>query len=175
MRLAAPQNFQLSGIPSGVSGTRATLKTMARLVKQYRTDPTIRNCAADMVQHLPGMSFYSEAKTLFEFVRNRVRYLQDVNDVETIQAPDVTLQLRRGDCDDQVTLLGALLESIGHPVRFIAIGYTYPSEFEHVFLETRIGDVWEGCDTTVPEAAFGWKPEPPFTDDVITARMVHNV
>lgn len=175
MRLAAPKSFQLSGIPSGVAGTRQTLKIMARLVKDYRTNPTIRNVAADMVQHLPGMSFHGEAKTLFDWVQRNVRYLQDVNDVETIQAPDVTLQDRRGDCDDQATLLAALLESIGHPVRFVAIGYTNPSEFDHVFVETRIGDTWEGCDTTVPEAYFGWSPEPPYTDDVITARMVHNV
>jgi len=175
MQLRAAQTFAIEAVDKGVAGTRQTLKIMARLVKDYRATPMIRNTAADLVQHLPGMSFNGEAKALFDFVQQTIRYLGDVNDVETLQAPDVTLQNRRGDCDDQATLLATLLESIGHPARFVAIGYTNPGEFEHVFLETRIGPDWIACDTTVTGASFGWAPEPPYTDDIVTARLVHNI
>jgi len=175
MRLSAATNSTLLGIPDGSSGTRATLKQMARLVREYRTNPTIRTCAGDLVQFLPGMSYRQEVENIFNFVAGNVRYLQDVNGIDTLQAPDVTLQLRRGDCDDQVMILCALLESIGHPTRFVAVGYTQAGIYEHVFCETRIGNEWVALDTTVPGASVGWRPEPPCTDDYIACRMVHFV
>lgn len=51
-----------------------------------------------------------------------------------------------GDCDDISTLAAAVLLAFNYPAKFIAIRYSHPSEFEHVFVES------EGVriDATVP-------------------------
>ena len=75
--------------------------------------------------------------------------------VEVVQTPTYTLTNQFGDCDDKSTLLATMLESIGHPCRFVAIGYTRSGEFEHVFVETRVGANWLGLDATLDvEAGF---------------------
>lgn len=143
---------------SGPRGTRQTLRLMARLVRDaVRTQPAVRSTAADITAFIPGQAFREEARTLFEFVRDRIRYLGDVNGVETVQAPNVTLDVMHGDCDDKATLLAAMLESIGHPARFVAVGFHNPGEFEHVYVESRIGAEWVPMDTTMP-VLMGWSP-----------------
>lgn len=120
--------------------------------------------------HLADMDYAGEARELFHFARDNIRYLQDVRDVETVQTPDVTLQFRTGDCDDKSLLLAALLESIGHPARFCAVAYAAPGEFEHVFVETKIGTVWIPCET-VGQMEFGVAPFAPDTEDVALSLM----
>lgn len=155
LRAQAPQ--ALFSISDGPRGTRQTLRLMAQLVREAtRNTPAIRNRAADLVAFVPGQGFREQARLLFQFVRDQIRYLGDVNGVETIQAPDVTLSLGYGDCDDKATLLAALLESIGHPARFVAVGFGAPGEFDHVFLETKIGSDWIPMETTVDDAPMGW-------------------
>ena len=160
---ALPQT-QLYDIPSGIPGTRTTLKVMARLVREASMDQIIRTKAEDLVGDLPGQSFTDQVRCCFGYVRDNVRYLQDCNGVEQIHTPVVMLQKMKGDCDDMVTLLAALLESIGHPCRFVAVGYRNPSECEHVYLETRVGNDWISLDPT-QLVNIGWAPIPPWTSD----------
>ncbi len=166
---------QLMGIPDGAAGTRSTLQIMAQLVKQYRTDMAIREFAAQLVSGVEAQNYTDEVKQLFYFVRDNVRYLQDINDVETVQTPDYTLNMRFGDCDDKSVLLASLLESIGHPARFIAVGYSIPGEYDHVFVETLIGKRWIALDAIVPDAEMGWAPMPPWTRDTVRALMRQSI
>ena len=97
-----------------------------------------------------------------------MRYVRDIRDVETVQIPIKTLEYRAGDCDDMVTLLAALLESIGYETRFVAMG-TRPGHFQHVFLEAQLpSGEWMALDPTEPVRA-GWRPP------VIESRMVQAV
>lgn len=86
---------------------------------------------------------------IHRFVRDRIRYVKDIKGVETLQSPEKTLEIGQGDCDDKSVLVGALLESIGHPVRFKAIGFI-PGVFSHVLPETKIGSKWIAVETTEP-------------------------
>lgn len=97
-----------------------------------------------------------EIGTLFNFVRSNIRYIQDINNVETIRDPLATLQLGRGDCDDMVTLLSTLLETIGYTTKFVAIGFQ-AGYFDHVYLEVIEPDSgsWLALDPTEPNA-MGW-------------------
>ena len=74
-------------IPSGKAGTVTTLKIMRGLVKRYKTAPSIRTLAQILTRNLPDKNYTREADTLFKYVRDRVRYVRDVNGVETIQTP----------------------------------------------------------------------------------------
>ena len=129
---------------------------MRGMVRTYRKIPEFREFAANLIKGLPQKAYNAEINTLFEFVRDKIRYMRDVNQVETLQTPDVTLSLGYGDCDDKSVLLATMLETTGHPARFVAIG-TKPGRFQHVYVETLSGKKWIPLDPTEPQP-MGWKP-----------------
>lgn len=164
--ISTPPNYQgtLGSISGGKAGTRQTLKIMSDIVKAWKVHPEIRNLAVSITSDIPGKDFPSEIAAIQGWVKRNIRYVQDVAGVETIQTPDVTLSLMAGDCDDQSIIVAALLESIGHPTRFRAIGFA-PNEMEHVFVETRLGSGWVSVETTEP-VDIGWQP-PGVVDSVV--------
>lgn len=91
----------------------------------------------------------------------------DPVNVERIQTADKTLELAAGDCDDKSILLASMLEALGHPTRFMAIGFE-PNVFTHVYVETKIGNDWIPLETTEP-VPMGWEPDP----SRIAARLPH--
>lgn len=131
---------------------------MRNLVRAGKKSLDIRLLAGDLTQSLGNKAWFDEIRTLFDYVQSNIRYTLDINGVETLQTPEVTLSLGYGDCDDMCVLLASMLESIGHPTRFRAIGFT-PNEYEHVFVETQIGGSgqWMALDPTEPNPA-GWSP-----------------
>ncbi|MCS6947865.1 MAG: transglutaminase-like domain-containing protein [Steroidobacteraceae bacterium] len=169
MRFSGPHgDYRLFGIPDGPEGTRATLRAMAAFVREYRSHPQIRELAMRLVSELPSESFSDEIAALHRFVRDHVRYTLDVRDVETVQSPIETLRLMQGDCDDKAVLLAALLESIGHPSRFVAYAFEQPDVYEHVIVETRLGAGWVSLEATKP-VEMGWTPTE------WSNRMLHHV
>lgn len=158
LHLTAPEpRAYLGAIPDGPEGVRVTLELMRRLVREWRSNPEIIALARHIVSSVAQKDFTGEVSALQNFVRDSIRYTQDVNEVETVQAPNITLQTAHGDCDDQSVLLATLLEAVGHPTRFAAIGFE-PDNFEHVYVETLIGRNWESAETTEP-VPVGWMPE----------------
>lgn len=162
------QLAELRAIPEGAAGIRATLNIMAAIARQYRAMPDMRYQAEAIVHDLPGKDYAAEAAAIQAWVRDSIRYTQDVNGVETLKTPDVTLETGQGDCDDKALLAATLLESIGHPARFVAIASASPAAYDHVFTETKIGEHWYGVETTEP-VDFPWAPERVF------ARMVARI
>lgn len=156
----------LGSLPSDSPGTHATLKLMAGLVKQFKRDPMIRETALSLVAGLRPKDWSGETARLYEYVRDQIRYTRDVSGVETLQTPPVTMELEAGDCDDKSTLLAALLESIGHPTRFVATGYRAPQAYSHVYVESLLGDKWMPLDATT-DKPFGWTPRTPVSRMVV--------
>lgn len=129
---------------------------MRRLVEQYKTAIPVREAALNLTANLPQKDFAAEVRALWSFVKNNIRYTLDVNGVETVQTPVKTLEYGAGDCDDKATLLAALLESIGHPTRFFAVGFRN-NDISHVLLKCKINGKWIALETTEP-VAMGWQP-----------------
>jgi hypothetical protein len=148
----------IMGIPSGREGVRTTLRLMRQLTRDGKKNPAVRAMAVQLTRTLPQKDFLSEIKKLYEFVRDRIRYVRDTRQVETLHTPEIVLQTGQGDCDDKSVLLASLLESIGHPTRFVAVAKE-PGKFCHVFLQTRpIGTKkWISLETTEP-VLMGWGP-----------------
>ena len=146
----------LKNISFGLNGIKETLWYMRRYVEQYKTDPQIREVALDLVRHLDQKDFEGEVSQLFDFVQNNIRYVRDIHNVETVQTPLKTLEYSQGDCDDKVTLLAAMLQSLGHPTKFHAMGHG-PNDIDHVFLEVYINNRWVALETTEP-VNLGWLP-----------------
>lgn len=119
-----------------------------------------------LVARIPNKDYGAEAYALHDYVQRTIRYTRDVDGIETLQSPLKTLDYAQGDCDDHATLLAALLLSIGHTVKFCAIGYNGNGSLEHVYLEAFIPlpqpGHWLTLETTEPWKA-GRCHAPPIT------------
>lgn len=130
------------------------MKVMAKLARQYSAHPLIRQFTQQLVQGLQQKDRIGEIRTVGEFVRDSIRYVRDPVGTELVQTPEATMKLASGDCDDKATLTASMLLTIGHPARFVAIGFS-PGQFSHVFVETKIhrkngGYPWMAIETTEP-------------------------
>lgn len=140
-----PATYTLNGLPDGLAGVRETLKLMSRIVKQFKTDRQIRECALHIVKDLPEKNWHAEIAAILRYVQTRIRYVKDVVGVETVHTPPEIFRLGQGDCDDKSVLLASLLESVGHPTRFIAVGFE-PKKLSHVLVQTKLGGKWVSLD-----------------------------
>jgi transglutaminase-like putative cysteine protease len=143
---------------------------MARAVRASMRDPqmAIRNKALAIVDGLPSRDFRGEVIAVYEWVTNNIRFVRDIEGIETLATPQRTILIGQGDCDDQAALVAALLTALGFPTRFVAVGFA-PGQFSHVFAEVRLGMNWIPLETTVNGAYIGWYPPG------VKARMVQNV
>lgn len=149
----------LTGAPNGNAGNHYTVQTMRQLVQAGKVDPVMINAAVGLINGQPQHDQLAEVRALFEYVRDRIRYVQDVAGVETLASPQMTLQRQVGDCDDQATLLATLFEAVGYPTRFVMAGYS-GQDFEHVYLQVMAGGFWINCDPT-ERVPLGWyAPDP---------------
>jgi hypothetical protein len=154
-------------IPTGTAGTRQTLNIMRNLARAGKKLPVIRQAAIQLTQGLPQKDWYSEIKALYEFVRDRIRYVRDITGVETLHTADRVLLNKQGDCDDKGILLAALLGSLGHPTRFVAAAFK-PNSYSHVWAEVFYNGQWVPLETTEP-VSIGWRPA-----NIISTMIVHN-
>lgn len=167
MQLAQAPTATLMQIPEGVDGIRATLRLMRQLTRAGKISLPVLLKAREITGELRQKDFPGEIRALHRFVRDSIRYVRDVRDVETLQTPDRTLEFESGDCDDKAVLLASLLESIGHKTRFVAVAFS-PDDYRHVLLETRLGNRWLPLETTEPVRA-GWYPR-----NVSNRLVIHN-
>lgn len=147
----------LAPLENGTAGVMQTLAVMRQLVRRYRTDMDVRRAATNVLFLTPERNGLHRASAIFEWVRDHIRYVPDVLDVETLHTPDRVLASRIGDCDDQSTLLAAMFESVGYPTRFVVEGYRDPGQFEHVFVQVQVDGQWLTADPT-EQHALGWEP-----------------
>jgi len=157
-------------ISTGVEGVRETMMLMRSIVRQGKSDPKVITQARSLVDSVPLKDWRGQAVAIHRYVRDHIRYVMDPTGVETLSTPARLMEIGSGDCDDKVTLLAALLEALGHPTRFIAVGFS-PGELSHVYVETKIGDAWIPLETTEPIEA-GALPFAP--DEVKNRYVVHN-
>ena len=157
----AKPRIYLGRIPKGYAGTRKTVGLIARLVRQGAKDFCVRQKAIDILleRGVRPKDYLSEIRTLFQWVSRNIRYTRDIYRVELLHTARRMLQLRAGDCDDMVILLGAMLKSIGHPVRLALVGFNprKPNLFTHIYLEVFHKGWWTALDPTV-RRPMGWAP-----------------
>jgi transglutaminase-like putative cysteine protease len=162
-----PAKSSLGFIPEGPAGIAATLKAMKTLVNQYKTSLIVRNLAVQITLPVAGKNYYGEIEAIQYWVKTHIRYVKDVTNVETLQTPEALLQSQAGDCDDQAVLVAALLESIGHPTGFVAVGFA-PDEYDHVYAISRLNQSWLSVETT-ENVPIGWRP-----DGVVSRMVIYN-
>jgi transglutaminase-like putative cysteine protease len=151
--------YVLGELPSGVPGVKATLRLMVDLVREYKTDPALVRFAGDLLQRcqIPEKNPRAEVKCLQNWVRDNIRYVRDVRDVETLRTPPEVLRGRTGDCDDKALLLATLLEAVGYRTKFGAIGVR-GGGYSHVLTFVVLGRGPVPLETILPGVEPGWFP-----------------
>jgi transglutaminase-like putative cysteine protease len=153
------------GLSEGSTGAVQTLRAMRALVQSSLREPAqkVRETALSIIG---AGGWMDQIRSLQQWVQSNIRYIQDPTDetggVELVQTPQKTLEYAAGDCDDQATLLAALLSAIGHPARFVAIGFK-GGPLSHVLVQTKVNSSgndandWTSVETILPKP-MGWFP-----------------
>ena len=161
-RLAGPET-QSGTLSGGDRGTGETLGLMRKLAVAGAKDMTVRDTAIHVIAQANAQphDLAGQLRALFAFVRDRVMFVRDVLNVETLQSPAKTLAVGAGDCDDRATLLVALARSIGIPAEFkfrvIAANPRNPASFSHVYVIARLGGREIAMDPTYRSNAMGYE------------------
>lgn len=178
-----PVGSDLSKLPRGTP--RATIRkvytiedrlhgVMEQMNRSIR-DPYIRHIAAELVSKrcrspntqtgdggwcYAERAYWKEVLAVYNYVRAHVRYVRDIHSIDTFQTARRTLQMRSGDCDDFAITLGALLMSVGFPVRTKTIQTTGAPDYNHIYLQVGLPPTkptrWKTLDASTPNPA-GWE------------------
>lgn len=142
-------HYSIRQIADGEVGTDQTLKAIGELVSKAIKRPYLRLKCLEILrsQGVPDRNPQKAAEAIFNWVRHHVRYVNDPVGVETIQDPEITIDLGAGDCDDHSALVGSLAMSIGIPARFAVVGLT-KDHLQHIYPELLINGRWTPADTT---------------------------
>jgi len=145
-------------IRSGLEGTDDTVEEIRKLIVEGSESPA---CCERVEQVLRGVAPQHEegkVRALFHFCRKQIRYRREKK--ETLQSVDVLLQGRpRGDCDDQVVLLGAMLRCAGFQrIVLVVVGMHNDHEYDHIYLKVQLKDgKWKALDLTKRGRPPGWE------------------
>lgn len=124
---------------------------MAKLAREGSRNIDVRSVAVEQTRRLLQKDYEGEARLCLAFVRDQIRYVRDIRGVETVHAAEYVLHMGAGDCDDKSILLAAMLGSIGHRCRFVAVAFA-PERFSHVWVQCNIRGRWVDLEPTEPIA-----------------------
>lgn len=107
---------------------------------------------------VPQKDHRAEVTALFDEVKKRVRYTWDPVAYDAFQTPRKTLALKAGDCDDYVSLLGALCRSVGIKVRSRIVQTQGEPTWNHIYLVAQMDDgSWMSLDPTILGKGAGYE------------------
>jgi transglutaminase-like putative cysteine protease len=130
-------------------------------LQKFKRDPVelaaVRKVALDLVTDVAPHDDLGEIRRVWEYVRDGIRYVRDVANVDTLQGPRATLRILQGDCDDKAVLLAALLETIGFSTRFVVSATIPRHSYNHVYVETFVPKLgtWIPLETSIAGFPFG--------------------
>jgi hypothetical protein len=161
---------QVMGIPrteeyigTGDDAIYRTVDKMKNIISQSSKNPYVREWASNIVGRVEVNDKQGEARAIFNFVRDRVRYTKDPLGFEYIQTPVVLLESisqgdrPMGDCDDMTVLSLSLLKSIGFNVAIKVVSFRENKKFGHVYGLVQIGHEWVPFDCVRPDQEMGWE------------------
>src|SRR5215475_4353206 len=133
-------------VPRGTRGTLVTARLIAQLIREGAKDFYVRQKAIGIFRAYRARpkDRFGEVCALFDWVRRNVRYTRDIFQVELLHTARRMLELKAGDCDDMTILLGSMLQSTGHPVRLVLVGFRphQPHLYSHIYLEVLVCGGW---------------------------------
>lgn len=157
---------QLDTLPMtdrGLDAVRDTLERMCAIVRKYRTDMNTINLASAILSNAGIRDSRKEGprliRSLQSWVRDKIIYMPDPDEVEMLQTPPRTVDRGMGDCDDKAILLATLLSTVGLKTRMLGVGFeNTDGQYSHVMTSVKFGTGWMPLEVIVPGANPGWWP-----------------
>jgi len=151
-----------------VTNIKQRIGLINRFIQEGRKDPQIRQLVSRIMTAwcgrgwcVPEKQWQAEVSAVFYWVRANVRYTLDPYSLELFQRAQRIVQLKMADCDDQVILSGAMLQTIGYPLRIVIIDTGDDSGWNHVYLHVGIPPTdptkWISFDLTAIDQPLGWE------------------
>lgn len=150
--------------PSNLLFVINSMQELMKLAIEDALNPYMVSLAGWMCQlySCDPRSAFSTSSAIHYWVKTHIRYQRDPSPAEYIQAPQIVLKNRAGDCDCSTGLQGALNMAIGNTIRFVLIRLINPENkqiFFHIYLQVydpKKG--WISYDATDPRFKAGWEP-----------------
>lgn len=126
----------------GLGGNIQTIDLMKKVARLRSGDQLPRKLALNILAQYGVKShhFVDEALAIGDYVKNKVRYVRDPDNIERLQDPlDMIKEIQdgtaQGDCDDMALVTATLLLAIGHQPLFRAVRYDQPlGNFNHIYV-----------------------------------------
>lgn len=144
-----------------------TLAVMRR--EASRQKKLLRPLAEQICKDLEPGDYNGEVFAIYCWVRQSIRYMRDIHDVEYVKAPMRLIEnnprvgWRQGDCDDVACLLAALCMAVGNECRFVVAGFE-PNNPSHVFCQVCVRGGGRSLDGT-PTGGKAWVTLDPVADE----------
>jgi hypothetical protein len=106
-----------------------------------------------------GLSHYSMAEAIYNFVNQEISYRPDIEGIETLYTAETCLRQAYGDCDDKVILAGAMLKYLGFRMALVYLDLIGNYYYQHVYLMVYIDGVETPFDTCITSGALGKEAE----------------
>ncbi len=145
-------------------GAPQTIEVMGKAILDDAKQFATRKLVEVVCEHITSKDYVSEYLAAYYFVLQRTRYMRDPRVTELVRAPYVVSeQIMAGripslDCDDMITLLGAMHQQMGGRVELVTCAFADQfvdgrRQYSHVFsrvLEPRNG-TWIVFDPVAAE------------------------
>lgn len=160
-----PQTYNTE-VADGAQGSLETVEIMRRIARSRASNPLLRQLAMKIIQvhGVPSNYHKDEALAIGRYVKEKVRYLRDINGVETLIDPltlidQIVRGEAQGDCDDMALLIATLLLAIGHEPYFRVVKYTRDSaSFNHIYVVDYENNPYQDRERIVLDAIIKDKP-----------------
>ncbi len=164
--LGAALKVSKSEIDDGVGGNVQTIKKMKEAALVRKGHPLIRKLALNILQEAGVAShhFVDEALAIGEYVKNRVRYVRDPDNIEYLIDPlEMTKAIQggtaQGDCDDMSLMAATLLLAVGHQPLFRAVRYDGSmGNYNHIYVIEYDKNPYGGRERIVIDCILKDKP-----------------
>lgn len=128
-----------------------------------KRDPVIRQLLSEILKDVTEKDYEGELQAIFDWVRKNIRYTRDPHNLELFQKPSRIIELGLADCDDLSIIIGAMVQSIGYPLRLRVIG-VQSADPEHIYplvgvppSENNLESIqWVAMDASVNQP-IGWQ------------------
>ncbi len=161
----ANQPVRIDSLGYGPIVTTNTMQLMKNIILSSIRNFYIRSWAERLIDH--EVDDYERVRSIYNFIVNHCRYVQDPVGLELLKTPIVSLQLIEAggspaiDCDDAAILIGSLVMAIGIPYALRAVNFNH-DDFSHVYGLVYIRDHgWVPVDFVVGKKGgyIGEEPE----------------
>lgn len=149
-----------------VMNFRESLVKIADVIGKYSQDDDLRQFTVSLLGDFTKSSGdYSHAERIFTWVQSNIKFVNDIEGVETLQTSRVTLKNGFGDCDCLTILLGSMYRCIGYQFGLIVVQLAGAGDYNHIFGTVKVLKPYESAgfyyvDATNKNEGFGWTVSP---------------